>query len=108
MEQFPLLQTDLQQVVRAAKERFALEQHGTHGVAHWQRVRTVQGNLDSLQAMARSSTNAQAHFFPVAGANHFSILAPTTRLIAEKVLRDEGPACQLTFTPEEVGKPFGK
>jgi uncharacterized protein len=32
-------QTDLRQVVRAARERFALDLHGIHGVAHWQRVR---------------------------------------------------------------------
>jgi uncharacterized protein len=31
--------TDFQQVVRAAKERFVLDLHGIHGVAHWQRVR---------------------------------------------------------------------
>jgi uncharacterized protein len=32
-------QTDFQQVVRAAKERFVLDLHGIHGVPHWQRVR---------------------------------------------------------------------
>ncbi len=69
---------------------------------------TVQGNLRSLQAMARSSTNPNAHFVPVRGANHFSILAPTTRLIADKILRDDGPTCNLTFTEEEVGKLFTK
>jgi dienelactone hydrolase len=69
---------------------------------------TVQGNLDSLQAMARASTNAQAHFVQVVGANHFSILAPTTRLIADKILHDDGPACNLTFTAAEVNKPFAK
>src|SRR5262252_10914227 len=31
--------TDFQEVVRAAKERFALDLHGIHGVPHWQRVR---------------------------------------------------------------------
>jgi uncharacterized protein len=31
--------TDFAQVVHAAKRRFALELHGIHGVAHWQRVR---------------------------------------------------------------------
>jgi uncharacterized protein len=31
--------TDFGQVVRAAKRRFALDLHGLHGVAHWQRVR---------------------------------------------------------------------
>lgn len=32
-------ETDFQQVVRAAKQRFALDLHGIHGVPHWQRVR---------------------------------------------------------------------
>ncbi len=35
----PSDQTDFQQVVRAAKERFVLDLHGIHGVPHWQRVR---------------------------------------------------------------------
>ncbi|HEV3261266.1 MAG TPA: prolyl oligopeptidase family serine peptidase [Gemmataceae bacterium] len=69
---------------------------------------TVQGNIGSLQAMARSSTNPHAHFVAIRGANHFSSLAPTTRLIADKVLRDDGPACNLTFTEEEVSKPFAR
>jgi acetyl esterase/lipase len=64
------------------------------------------GNLASLQAMARSSTNPNAHFVAARGANHFSILAPTTHLIATKVLRDDGPTCNLTFTEEEIGKLF--
>jgi acetyl esterase/lipase len=69
---------------------------------------TVDGNLGSLQTMARASTNPKAHFYAVRGANHFSILAPTNRLIAERVLRDDGPTCNLTFTEEELSKPFGK
>jgi len=32
-------QTDFQQVVRAAKQRFVLDLRGIHGVPHWQRVR---------------------------------------------------------------------
>lgn len=63
---------------------------------------TVQGNLRSLDGMARSSTNPQVHFLPVRGADHFSLLAPTNRLIAEKILRDEGPTCNLAFTEEEM------
>ena len=69
---------------------------------------TVQGNLDSLQAMARSSQNPKLHFHPVKGANHFSVLAPTNRLIAQKILRDDGPTANLAFTEEELGKPFGR
>ena len=69
---------------------------------------TDQGNLDSLQAMARSSTNPKAHFFAVRGASHFSILAPTNRLIADKVLHNDGPTCNLAFTEEELSRPFAK
>lgn len=69
---------------------------------------TVQGNISALQAMARSSTNAKVSFLPVHGANHFNLLAPTNRLIAEKILRDHGPACNLSFTAAEVSKPFAK
>ena len=69
---------------------------------------TVQGNIDSLQAMARSSTNPKAHFLAVRRANHFDILAPTNRLIADKILRDNAPTCNLTFTAEELSQPFAK
>ena len=69
---------------------------------------TGQGNLASLRAMARSSTNPNVRFLAVRGANHFSILAPTTRLLADKILRDDGPASNLTVTDEELGKLFAK
>lgn len=69
---------------------------------------TIQGNIDSLQAMARSSTNPQAHFLAVRSGNHFNILAPTNRLIADKILRDDGPTCNLMFTAEEFSKAFAK
>jgi dienelactone hydrolase len=69
---------------------------------------TSRGNLASLQAMARSSTNPKVHFLAVRGADHFSILAPTTRLVADKILRDDGPACNLAFTEDEVSKLFGR
>jgi uncharacterized protein len=32
-------QTDMQEIVRAARRRFPLNLHGIHGIAHWQRVR---------------------------------------------------------------------
>jgi dipeptidyl aminopeptidase/acylaminoacyl peptidase len=68
----------------------------------------VQGNIRALQAMARSSTNPSVHFVAVRDANHFSILAPANRLIADKILRDDGPTCNLTLTEDEVGKLFKK
>jgi acetyl esterase/lipase len=69
---------------------------------------TVQGNLSSLQAMADASTNPKAHFYPIRGGNHFNILAPTNRLIAQKILKDDGPEPSLAFTEAELNQPFGK
>jgi dipeptidyl aminopeptidase/acylaminoacyl peptidase len=69
---------------------------------------TAGGNVASLRTMARTSKNPKVHFLEVKGANHFDLLAPTNRLIAQKVLRDTAPECNLTFTEEEVSKPFGK
>ncbi len=65
-------------------------------------------NLDSLQNMARSSRNPNAHFLAARGADHYSILAPTTRLIAERILRDDGATCNLSFTEQEVSAAFGR
>jgi acetyl esterase/lipase len=66
------------------------------------------GNRSSLQAMSRSSTNPKVRFFEVKGTDHFGVLAPTNRLIADKILRDSGPTCSLVFTQEELNKPFVK
>jgi acetyl esterase/lipase len=69
---------------------------------------TVQGNIDALRAMQCATTNPKIHFHPVKGATHFSILQPTTRLIAAKILRDSGPATNLSFAEDELNKPFSK
>lgn len=69
---------------------------------------TKQGNIDSLRTMAKASSNANAHFITANGASHFSILAPTNKLIAEKILKDDGATCNLSITEAEVNKLFGK
>jgi dipeptidyl aminopeptidase/acylaminoacyl peptidase len=68
---------------------------------------TSQGNVAALRLMARASTNPLLHFHEVAGADHFSILAPTNRLIASKILRDDAPATNIEFTAQELNAPFG-
>jgi dipeptidyl aminopeptidase/acylaminoacyl peptidase len=67
---------------------------------------TSQGNMDSLEALKRASTNPRIHFYPVRGATHFSILSPTNRLIAGKILRDSGATTNLAFTGDELESPF--
>jgi dienelactone hydrolase len=66
------------------------------------------GALPDVQTMTRTSTNPKVHYFTVAGANHFDILAPINRLVAEKILRDESADCNIVFATEELNKPFAK
>jgi len=68
---------------------------------------TSRGNVDCLNRMARSSANANVHFFPVRGADHFSIIGPVNKIIAKRVLQDSGPTCNLTFDAEELARAFG-
>ncbi len=66
------------------------------------------GNSEVLQRMARSSTNPKVRFLLVPQTNHFSILAPANRLIASKILRDDGPECNITLSAEELSRPAGR
>ena len=63
-------------------------------------------NVDDLRQLQRATHNPQIHFYPVAGANHFSVLAPANRLIARKIAADTGPASTITFTADEPDAPF--
>ena len=69
---------------------------------------TEQGNLSSLEAMARASTNPLVHFHPVKGADHFSVLAPTNALVAQKILADRGAQCNINFTDAELSLLAGR
>jgi acetyl esterase/lipase len=69
---------------------------------------TVGGNLSSLEAMRRASTNAKLRFHAVNGADHFSLLAPVNQLIAQRILRDTGPVTNLAFTAAELSRLFGR
>ncbi len=65
-------------------------------------------NLDALNAMARATNNPLVQFFPVKGANHFSILARTNQLLAQKILADTGPEPNLSLNRAELDKLFAK
>jgi len=65
---------------------------------------TTESNIDCLRDLKRSSKNPKVHFFAVEGADHFSVLAPVTKLLAGKVIHDTGPVSRLTITSKEVSK----
>lgn len=66
------------------------------------------GNLLAARNMERRTTNPKVQFITVPGADHFSILAPTNRLIAQKILGDNGSDCNIAFTTEELSRLFGR
>jgi len=53
-------------------------------------------------ALSRASRNPLVHFHAVKGADHFSILAPVSRLVASKILRDDGVDSNIKFTENEL------
>lgn len=60
------------------------------------------GNISALRAMAKVSTNPKISFHPVPGLNHFSELAPVTKLLAAKLLHDTGPTADVQVTDAEL------
>jgi len=69
---------------------------------------TTDANVESFQSMMRASSNPKAHFHAIRGANHFSLLAPTNRLIAGKILLDDAPRMNIAFTENELNRLSGK
>lgn len=51
--------------------------------------------------------NAPFHAYQLyGGAGHFNVVRPITKLLAAKLLADAGPACSVTFTPQELADAF--
>lgn len=63
-----------------------------------------RSNIDSLRGLARATRNPAIRFHPVKGGDHFSILAPVTRLVATRILQDTGLSCAISFTDAELTK----
>ena len=59
------------------------------------------GNITELMALQRAARNPMLHSYPVKGATHFSILAPVSKLIADKILTDAGSS-DMTFSEDEL------
>jgi hypothetical protein len=53
-------------------------------------------------AEATPATAVDAKLDPVEGADHFSILAPVSRLVASKILRDDSTSWNIKFTENEL------
>jgi dienelactone hydrolase len=63
-------------------------------------------NIDALKRMRQKSRNPNIIFLPVEGADHFTILAPVTKIVAQKILQDVGPTSAIRLTEAELAAPF--
>jgi dipeptidyl aminopeptidase/acylaminoacyl peptidase len=64
------------------------------------------GNITSLRAMAKISTNAKVRFVEIKGADHFATMAPINEFIARQILQDTGAEGTITLSADEVNRCF--
>ena len=60
------------------------------------------GNASDIRDIENRSDNDNIHTFIVQGGDHFDILAPVTKLLAQKVLADTGPSVNIHLTGQEI------
>lgn len=60
------------------------------------------GNSANLKKIERTSNNENIHCYVMEGADHFSVLAPLTRVVAQKILADTGTEPNISITQEEL------
>jgi len=56
----------------------------------------------SFNVLLKASANPLIHFYSIRGKNHFSTVAPITKVIGTKILLDDGPSSNIEFTEEEL------
>ena len=61
-----------------------------------------EGNGDRVKNIQNSTDNENIRCFVLEGEDHFSPLAPITRLAAQKILADTGAEVDITLTQEEL------
>jgi dipeptidyl aminopeptidase/acylaminoacyl peptidase len=61
-----------------------------------------RSNILSLRMLMRLPHPDCVHFYPVSGVDHFAILHPLNRLIAQKILADAGPKTNISFSEQEL------
>lgn len=61
-----------------------------------------EGNAANLENIRKTSENDNIHCYVIDGQDHFSVLAPITRLLAQKILDDTGEQPSISITQEEL------
>ena len=66
-------------------------------------IEGAQGNASEVRNIeSESAGNDNIHCFIVEGADHFNILAPATRLLAQKLMNDTGSESNISLTLQEL------
>ena len=60
------------------------------------------GNSQCLERMEAATENENLHGYVMENADHFSVLAPITRVLAQKILADTGAEPNISITQEEL------
>ena len=95
-----LLRTGAYWLASVHKPLFVLEGTGTGLLS--------TTNIDALKRMRQKSKNPNIVFLPVESADHFTILAPVTKVVAQKILQDAGPTSTIRLTEAELAAPFAR
>ena len=61
-----------------------------------------QGNTQSLYAMQRASRNPLIQFHAIANGDHFTIIAPLSKMIGKKIMKDSGAELKMAFSEAEL------
>lgn len=59
--------------------------------------------FDEMQKIA-GENNIPLYIYNIKGGDHFDIVTPVTKMIAEKILNDTGGKTNITFTKEDIAK----
>ncbi len=59
--------------------------------------------FDEMKKIAEDN-NIPLYIYSIKGGDHFNIITPVTKIIAEKILNDTGEKANITFTKEDIAK----
>lgn len=63
------------------------------------------GNANSVLQLGReASGNPNVETLIISGKDHFNVISPVNKLLAEKILADQGDVCEITITAQDVRK----
>ncbi len=63
----------------------------------------ARGNIEALRLMRQYNTNRQLRFVEVPGATHFTAIAPTNEVLAQKILKDgDGATSSIELSADEI------